>query len=186
MTFAVIILAAGKGTRYGTPKATAKLNGKRFLRIAADTARDANIDHIVAVVSPELETWAQCEFPDCIVTTNPDSSSEMFSSVVCGLTIVPGCDGIFITPVDHPAIRANTYTMMQNELQQSKERIVKPQYQQQTGHPVLLPWSAKQSLLNISIETPFNDAVRKLSLPEKYLEVEDPGILRNMNTPDDV
>ncbi|MCD8480847.1 MAG: hypothetical protein LRZ88_11985, partial [Candidatus Cloacimonetes bacterium] len=64
------------------------------------------------------------------------------------------------------------------------DTIIKPSYKGRSGHPIIIP-----SSLDLSIDDDgegLKGVIQKAALPICYVEVEDFGILRNINRPDDL
>ncbi|MFI5246660.1 MAG: NTP transferase domain-containing protein, partial [Gemmatimonadales bacterium] len=78
---ALVIIGAGAGTRFGGPKAEAMLgDGRRFLDAIVETAKDAMLDPIVAVLPPGIVAPTGVR-----VVVNAHPKSEQIASARLGL-----------------------------------------------------------------------------------------------------
>jgi nicotine blue oxidoreductase len=95
-----LVLAAGSGSRLGTPKALVELAGERLVDRAVRTLRDGGCAHVTVVLGA-----AQVEVPDATVVHNPDWATGMGSSLRVGLAALPSdADAVVISLVDQPLI----------------------------------------------------------------------------------
>ncbi|HQQ68349.1 MAG TPA: NTP transferase domain-containing protein [Candidatus Cloacimonadota bacterium] len=155
-----IILASGKGSRYGQPKSEARLDGKLFSDIITDTLRAAGLENIVLA-------------DHC-------TSSSMLDTLKQTITDLPApADFYLVIPVDHPHVQTSTIAALVAAL--SPGIIVKPVYHGQSGHPVIIP--AALDLSASDHEGGLRGIIAASLFSQKYVEVEDPGILINLNHP---
>jgi CTP:molybdopterin cytidylyltransferase MocA len=94
-----LLLAAGSGSRLGTPKAQIVLDGRRLLDRALEVLRGAGCGEVVAVLR-EPET-----LDDTVTVVNPDPGRGMGSSLRLGLAACTGSIAV-VTLVDTPGITA--------------------------------------------------------------------------------
>jgi CTP:molybdopterin cytidylyltransferase MocA len=95
-----VLLAAGEGTRLGTPKALIELGGRRLADRAAGLLRDAGTAPVLVVTGA-----APVTVPGAAVVPNPDWRTGMGSSLAAGLRALPGdCAAAVIALVDQPLI----------------------------------------------------------------------------------
>src|SRR5262245_43302983 len=92
MMFPAIVLAAGKSSRMGSPKALLKLpNGETFLTQVVRTFVDAGVDDVVVVLGHEALAIAQAfaheDLPARLVENRAFESGQL-SSVLAGLNVV--------------------------------------------------------------------------------------------------
>lgn len=95
-----LLLAAGAGARFGTPKAQVTLGGVRLLDRALDVLRAGGCDDIVAVLrTPE-------DIPGVTTVVNPHPEQGMGSSLRLGLAACTGEIAVVLL-VDTPGIGAD-------------------------------------------------------------------------------
>jgi len=95
-----LVLAAGSGSRLGTPKALVELAGERLVDRAVRTLRDGGCADVTVVLGA-----AQVEVAGARVVHNPDWTTGMGSSLRVGLAALPDdADAVVISLVDQPLI----------------------------------------------------------------------------------
>ncbi len=95
-----VLLAAGQGTRLGTPKALVELGGRRLVDRAARLLRDAGTAPVLVVTGA-----APVSVPGAVGVPNPDWRTGMGSSLAAGLRALPGdCAAAVVALVDQPLI----------------------------------------------------------------------------------
>lgn len=96
---AAVILAAGLGRRFGSPKLVAQLAGETLLSHVARRAREAGLDPIIAVVPVGAETPARID-----VVVNHDPARGLSSSLQLGIGAVPPERAAVVLLVDQPTV----------------------------------------------------------------------------------
>jgi len=95
-----LLLAAGAGSRLGTPKALVEVAGVRLVDRGAGLLRAGGADPVVVVTGA-----APVTLPGVITVFNPDWATGMGSSLAVGLRGVPGdCAAAVVALVDQPLI----------------------------------------------------------------------------------
>ena len=176
---ASLILAAGRSSRMQTPKALLHMQHdtlnkitfaehlvKQFKMIACDP-----IILITGYHAIEIKKQLPTSIRQLYATRWAEG---MRTSLAMGIEAVADQDIIF-THVDHPFIQSKTLQYLSQCTQLSI-----PTYKGQTGHPVFLPKSLTHHVLRED-SLPLNQVL--LNLNPNYIEVDDPGILININTP---
>jgi CTP:molybdopterin cytidylyltransferase MocA len=79
-----VLLAAGGGSRLGTPKAAVELGGRRLADRGADLLRDGGAEPVIVVLGA---AWV--DVPGAVAVHNPDWATGMGSSLAAGLRAVP-------------------------------------------------------------------------------------------------
>jgi len=128
-----VLLAAGEGTRLGTPKALVELGGRRLVDRGADLLRDGGTAPVVVVTGAVPVT-----VPDVILVPNPDWRTGMGSSLAAGLRALPAeCAAAVIALVDQPLIGAGVIRRLVAAHQAGAELVVAA-YHGRPRNPVLL------------------------------------------------
>ncbi len=161
-----LIPASGKGERFGLPKSEAKLGGLSFCERI-----EATLDQAGVVRVSIARDW---DTPDMLSTLR-----------VC-VKNTPQHDvkGWLVFPVDHPYVKAETVTQLCQAFMQMPDAVIRPTYQGKSGHPVLIPvwldFSEEDGGLGLA------GLIRSQACTVIDLPVDDPGILKNVNHPEDM
>lgn len=185
MSVCVIITAAGCSTRMGTFKPVLPLGGQPAVRRLLYTYFSAGVSHAVLVTGfrEDLLRRVCADIPNLTFVHNPDyRSTQMFDSIQIGLSAVPqDSTRLLLTPADIPLVQKSTITAL---LMQSGP-LVFPSYRHHRGHPLLIDRKLSDSLLRYDGTDGLRGALHALSAAPSYINVDDPYILKDMDTPDD-
>ena len=97
-----VLLAAGQGSRLGTPKALVELGGRRLVDRGIDLLREGGAAPLLVVTGA-----VRLSVPGVLSVHNPDWPTGMGSSLAAGLRALPGdCAAAVIALVDQPLIGA--------------------------------------------------------------------------------
>ncbi|GAA3671290.1 nucleotidyltransferase family protein [Lentzea roselyniae] len=137
MRVAGLLLAAGAGRRFGSPKALVSLHSKLFVDSAAELLRAAGCEPVVVVLGAMAdEVRAKASLDGVTVVDNPDWESGMGSSLRTGLHAAGIVDAVVVLPVDTPGVTvAALHRLM--ELAEPKA-LARAVYDGKVGHPVLI------------------------------------------------
>jgi molybdenum cofactor cytidylyltransferase len=181
-----VVLAAGSGNRIGGPKLRMVVEGRSFLARTVENLVSAGVGPICCVVTAEEAPWARQEVTNAEVCVNSDPSRGMLSSVAAGLAYLEGKTGALIVPVDHPYVRVSTMTGLLAVFDGFVDHIIKPVYRGRAGHPIILPKHVFQIVQHTSGMTTLREVLAHAGVQVRYLDVDDEGVLVNVNTPGDV
>jgi molybdenum cofactor cytidylyltransferase len=137
----------------------------------------------------EVETIARVHHAD--IAVNPAPGLGMFSSVQAGLKALfreeKAYAAALIFPVDHPRVSEQTIRAMISAFSLKPERSwIQPVYEKQRGHPILIDAGTARALLDLPPECTLRDALVRCGLTPCEVPVSDPGILKNVNRPEDL
>lgn len=135
---AVVMLAAGRGSRAGGPKALHAVAGRVWWQIQHESLMRLGRPVTWVVSSRVAEAWrGEAGIPNHVVIAANDEQ-PMFASVLAGLLAQRRSPpmGVFILPVDVPAPREETWRALAAE----RDRPARPAVNGIRGHPVRLPW----------------------------------------------
>lgn len=195
----VLLLAAGFSRRFGDIKLQARLrNGcsvfeQTLARIAAATP------HIVVVTRPDLaevplaarrvaqdldhhhhpEERVRIDVIQC-----PDAHLGMGHTLAFGMKHLPHWQGCLVCLGDMPFIATTTYAQMLAALQH--DTILLPQYASEVGNPVGFGCDFFPALRAVQGDTGGRDVVRANRERVQLLPVNDPAVLQDIDTPEDL
>jgi CTP:molybdopterin cytidylyltransferase MocA len=136
-----LILAAGRSSRMGRPKALLPLGTRTVIEHVADTLRRSGVDDVRAVVGHGCEALAPVlEKAGVRRVVNPHWEAGMFSSVQAGLgSLAREAAGCLILPVDVPLVRPWTLRHLAARFRARPELALVPTFGGAPGHPPFLP-----------------------------------------------
>ena len=149
------------------------------------TLRAAGIEEVVVVIAPpDGEAVAKVVAPLSVtLVRNDDPESDMAGSIRAGLAAVDrSAPAVLVCLADHPLVSPATIAALCEAHAAEPGRIVIPVHAGRRGHPVLFPRPVIEELSNLPT---LRDVVRKDPGRVRLLEVPDPGILLDMDTPAD-
>lgn len=175
-----VILAAGAGTRLGGV-AKALLGTPTFLERIMATARAEDV--VVVVAAPFGDAVAaEATRLGARAIVNPDPGRGMAGSIALGFAAVTG-DAAWLWPVDHPHVTAETLEVLRAALGESD--LARPRYHGRGGHPPLVAARLWPALARMSAtSTTARDVFATARVRE--VEVNDPGCVRDIDTPEDL
>lgn len=142
-----LVLAAGRGSRFGGDKLLALHRGHPVLHhvmAAAAEASDAGwLTRIIGVVPA-----GAANLSDIVAGSGgraviqPDHDAAMASSLRIGLAAAAGADAALILLGDQPLVRAETIGRLVAAHHATPDAVIRPRYDaepDQPGHPVIVP-----------------------------------------------
>jgi molybdenum cofactor cytidylyltransferase len=185
-----IVLAAGKSTRMGRPKANLPLeDGETFLSRIVRTLCAAGVDDVVVVVGHEadaiIEAFARTGAAARFVA-NPDYEDGQFSSLLRGLNAVdrPGVNAALVTLVDVPFVNVETVRTVIARYHQTHAPIVRPVRGEAHGHPVLIDRSLFDAMRRAEPSAGAKLVVRAHASAIGDVQVGDDWAFRDIDTVD--
>ena len=180
---ACIILAAGKGRRFGMPKWQAKYSGKTFLEIIIEKVTNAGITDIACVIRNDSIPDVQ----NIKYAVNPDPERGMFSSLLYGINIFPKKQGYIIIPVDHPFFKKKTLQELYKVFEtMENDTVVRPIYKKRAGHPIIIPGLFARNIPEGDYAGGLKKFIDDSNILVHNIVVDDQGVLRNINTVKDL
>ncbi|MBU1694241.1 MAG: nucleotidyltransferase family protein [Verrucomicrobia bacterium] len=179
-----MVLAAGASSRMGRPKALLPAAGNLPLaQIQADVLRSGGCGRVVVVLGAEAERIRPC-LADCDVTLNKDWEKGRFTSVQAGLRALGDFDGCIILPVDAVGLRAETVRTVLAHASEIHAAAVRPTYRGKDGKLLWVSRALAEELLRASPgDQRLDDLVRERA---ERISVDDPALLSNVNTPEEL
>jgi len=118
---------------------------------------------------------------------NPDyANGEMLLSLKIGLASIPDdIEAALIALGDQPQIEESVVQQVIAGYKQTKSSLVVPSYQMRRGHPWLLARPLWEAVLGLQPPSTLRDFLRNHAAEMKYIEVENPSIIQDLDTPND-
>ena len=186
-----IVLAAGKSSRMGRPKATLPLDGgDTFLTRIVRTFSEASVEDVVVVVGHDADAIVS-SFADVNLVArfvdNPDYERGQLSSLIAGLRVVdrPGVNAVLMTLVDVPLVSAATIRAVVDRYRQTGAPIVRPVRGDEHGHPVLIDRSLFDAIRHADPAVGAKAVIRANVSKAGDVSVEDDGAFADFDSPDD-
>ncbi|HET7010531.1 MAG TPA: nucleotidyltransferase family protein [Anaerolineales bacterium] len=185
---AAVVLAAGRSRRMGRPKLLLPLaDGRTVLAHVVDSLRAGGASPVVAVV--ETEPVAQeAEKAGALISRSVDEGErDMLGSIQRGLRALQDQDvaGAMILPGDMPFIRAETIRRLVETFEEDPHRLVAPSYDRHRGHPACIPRERWPDVQALAPPSSLRDYLADHSREIRYVVVDDPGILQDVDHPDE-
>lgn len=191
----LIVLAAGRSRRFGDgnkllaafpspDRANASL-----LEASLKRFPPALFHHRILVVGPDNHDVAEIGRRrgfDIAVNSAPEAG--MGRSIAIGVGAHAPCDGAMIALGDMPFVKPSTVKALAESFAASTgEMVIAPVFNQRRGHPVIFPRACFNALRKLDGDAgarrliAANDGAGLLAL-----SVDDPGVLQDIDTPDDI
>jgi CTP:molybdopterin cytidylyltransferase MocA len=183
-----IVLAAGRSSRFGSPKALAVLEGETLAALAVRTLSTGGCDSVVVVVGPPHEAALRAALTGVELARNSEPERGMLSSLQVGLARVSPMatpTAVVFSLVDHPRVRPDTVARLIAEWRSVPERSVRPLHAGRGGHPVVLGPSALAAVTAAEPGATLRDVVRAAG-GFMDVAVDDPGVLHDVDLPEDL
>ncbi len=175
-----VMPAAGQSKRMGSWKLLLPFRGRTIVEWSVRNALDscARVILVSGYRGAELEalfgSWEGVELVE-----NPRWERGMFSSIKAGAVRVTS-ERFFVALADMPLIRPELYRELSG---QEGGDAVRPTYEGQKGHPVLLARGLIKKILSLDDSRSMADALRGVQLLE--LPVDDRLVVSDLDTPSD-
>ena len=162
----VIILAAGKASRMGEPKALLTYNERSFLLNTYHIAQSVHPTGIVTVLGHYYDQMsAHCNTQKIPFVLNEAYENGMSSSIQCGLTYLlshyPQVNMVLILLADQPKINAEHISALLHKIRSSKYLMVCTAYSSTYGVPAVFKKEYFHELLALKGEKGAKNLIEK-------------------------
>ncbi len=170
-----IILAGGKSSRLGKNKMDLIINTRKIVEHTIYNM--SNYVDFVTLVTGHYKTEVDLPNIEIKKTYNQDYEQGMFSSIQCGVKQIQ--DDVFIIPGDYPMVKGDTY----DTILRGSGSLRVPTYKGRRGHPIYISKELLEEIKREPISS--NLKVWRDKHIVTYIEVEDRGILLDIDTIED-
>ncbi len=186
-----LILAGGASRRMGTPKALLRIGAQTFLDRLVEVFSSV-VDAAIVVLGHDSELVRRGIDPLTVarIIVNPEPERGMLSSLQCGLRALPSETGaVIFMPVDYPNCQGTTVARIAAEFRACRRTehcdVVIPVCRGVKGHPVCISRRVADQLMEMPFTGQARDVIRQNAGTTLFVEVDDPGIAADVDTPED-
>jgi molybdenum cofactor cytidylyltransferase len=183
----IIVLGAGRGSRYtgARHKLAEPLGGDSVLSCTVRNALASGLPVLVVTLPRFVNDVAGLVAKRDIVVLGESTGvapGGMGDSIAAGVSARPSAGGWLVLPADMPLVRPATMLAVASAL--GPHPVAYAQYQGRRGHPVAFGSELFSELVRLSGD---EGARRVLArFPGQAVEVDDPGVLLDMDTEADL
>ena len=184
--YAGVIPSAGASVRMGRPKALLPVQGETFLQRTVGALQGGGCAPVLVVVAKgESRLAAEAEAAGARVLINPDPGEGPITSLRIALAALDApVPGIAYLPVDHPMVRAHTVARLLDAARTGGTLLTVPTHRGKRGHPAIFSASLFAELTDPALVGGARTVVHRHLERATKLEVDDPGVLVDIDTPD--
>jgi molybdenum cofactor cytidylyltransferase len=180
-----VLLAAGRGERFGSHKLLARLPDGTAIGVAAGRNLIDALPNCVAVLRPGDEILASLLAAEGLrIVVNPNADGGMGTSLACGVAAAEA-NGWVIALADMPAIRPATIQAVAEAIAAGAE-LAAPVFHGERGHPIGFARRFRAALTALDGDRGGRDILAQYSKELRLIEVEDPGVLVDIDREDDI
>ncbi len=187
MNVVAILLAAGSATRFGSDKLLHSL--PHAVPIAVQAARHLRIvfeNNVLAVVRPDSgELSDRLRKEGCKVVVCDNAAEGMGASLACAARAAADADAFVVALADMPFIRSSTIAAVRDALAAGAP-LVAPYFRARRGHPVGISAKFRSELEALRGDEGAKKIVSENEASLVKIPVGDPGVLRDIDTPQDL
>jgi molybdenum cofactor cytidylyltransferase len=183
-----ILLAAGESRRMGSPKALLRYQGQTFIERICATFLAAQVDELVVVLGAHAEVLGSAvpHHPAVRTVINTRYFQGQLSSLMAGIGALSSASkAAVVNLVDHPLVTVETIRALIASFRAAPLPILIASYQGRRGHPVLFSSLVYGEILAAPLDQGAKVVVRKDPTRVRVIECDDPGILADIDTPEE-
>lgn len=184
---AAIVLAAGESRRMGRQKLVLPYGEKTVIEHIVSQVVASEVAQTIVVTGHDVQVVeaALLGMPVTFVE-NPRYKDGMLTSIRAGLqTVTLAAEGFMVVLGDQPSIDAPTINQLIEGFRTVEKGIVVPRYDNDTGHPIIISMSYRDDVMTKFDDTGLRGLIYGHPEYVHRLPVQAPGVLRDMDTPED-
>ncbi|HEX7036912.1 MAG TPA: nucleotidyltransferase family protein [Pseudomonadales bacterium] len=191
MAGGAVLLAAGFGRRFGSDKRRHVLPDGTPLLLASLRLYRAAFDDVLVVLRPEDDDLAEAVTKDAAagpgsvrIVRCRDAHRGMGHSLACGARAAAGWEYLFVALADMAWIRPDTLGRLRETMAAAPaEAVLQPVHHGRPGHPVGFGAAHFPRLTALTGDEGARSVVRAAGPALILLEVDDPGVLEDLDVP---
>jgi len=184
----VVVLAAGRSSRMGFPKALAEVAGELALARVLRLARAQRLPVRVVLGFHAEAIRARVPLDEREVVVNPAPERGQSSSLRVGAAALPEGSALALWPVDHAHVAEATFATLLAAFR-ARERgvaLVVPSHAGRRGHPLLGDGAVRREFAALRDDEPGHVVLRRDPKRVLHVVVDDPAVVADFDAPGDV
>ncbi len=176
-----LVLAAGAGTRFGSAKQLADLDGRPLLEHAVRAMMASPVGRVVVVLGSGAEdVLARVDLHGADAVVCERWAEGMSASLACGLAELSGCEAVVVTLGDQPLVSPDA---IRRVIAGRRENVaaVRATYDGVPGHPVLLERRLFERMRDVSGDHGARNLL--ISMQTREVPCDDLGGGQDVDTP---
>lgn len=181
-----ILLAAGRGSRFGAGKLMQPLaDGTPMALAAAGNLKSALPDCLAVVNGEDSELMTQLAAAGLQVTICPHAHQGMGASLAWGVAQSKAADGWLIALADMPWIAPETIRGVALQVA-GPNTIAAPLHQDRRGHPVAFGRAYGRKLMRLDGDEGARRILIAHAMDIVLLRTTDPGVVQDIDSPEQI
>lgn len=179
-----ILLAAGRSSRMGKLKQLLPFGSETIVEACARNLYAAGITQVTAVTGHEADRVEAVLHPMGVrCVRNRDYAQGMTGSVRLGvLCQESSCEAVVLALSDQPHVPPALILALIERYLRGNSLIVKPRYQAQSGHPIVLSHKLFPEILRLSPDSRLDALTRRYVEQTDYLETVESAVVEDLDT----
>ena len=164
-------------------------HGKSTLLATAFDLLSKRCREMVLVLGHDVDLIQKALGTRQYISVLSDPDAEMSHSFQLGLAAVierNNADCVLLYPADHPFVDHQTLASLIETSAADPEHVIIPRYHDKGGHPTAIPSGLFEELSQADLSGGLNQWFRKNAGRTRYLEVTDPTIIQDIDSPSDL
>lgn len=180
-----VVLAAGQSKRMGRPKMLLPWGETTVLEHVIHTLISAGLEEILVVTGGVREKVEALLQGSARLVFNPDyERGEMLSSLQVGLREASG-EAVLVVLGDQPQVQKSSLELVLEVFFRTRSSIIVPSYNMRRGHPWLIAKKYWKEIMEMGSGISLRDFLNRHADEIHYVDVDDPGVLQDLDTPAD-
>lgn len=171
----------------GKPKLILPFGEKTIIETVVNNAVQSKVDEVLVVLGSNAEKIAEkIQNLPARTTVNPDFHQGMLSSIQWGFeSLHEDTKAVLIMLGDQPLIPSSVISKIIEAYKQTGKGIILPVYNKRRGHPILIDIKYRDEVKQINPDMGLRALIHNHGEDILEVEVDSPGILKDIDTIED-
>jgi molybdenum cofactor cytidylyltransferase len=175
-----IVLAAGSGTRFGSDKRQAAFGNDTLLAQTLSNIAPVFKQRVLVLRAGD-ESLGRRFADDWQLIFAADADKGMGHSLAAAMSAIAGWNGAVVALADMPFVSTSTFVAVRNRL--TPDKLVVPYFGTRRGNPVGIGSHYFTQVAGLQGDQGARVLLQQHAAAVLKVEVDDPGILRDVDTP---